>query len=224
MPEKITTTTAAEKAAEQTADTPVVFDEKQQERVNQVIREASARAGAEARAEADRLKKELEAIKASTNVTPDAAAELALTKAELASLKRAHEEASVKDALRAAVGSDFLDGELACDILRSQVKVIDGKPVPVDAQGNPRMNAAFEVMSLREAAQQLATAKPFLARGTVRPGTGSYQSQSTTTTSGPKLEDLFGRSSNSGLANKLAMSRPSEYARLRSLARERGLI
>jgi hypothetical protein len=204
----------------------IVFDEAQKLRVNEIVREASARAGSEARAEAARLKTELEAARrAQTPPAPsaDVTLELATTRAELAALRSAQEESAVKDSLRAACGTAFIDPDLAVQILRAGVKVVNGKPVPVDSDGNERLGSDFNPMSLKEYAQELAAQKPFLARGQVRGGVGSTPSQAAPS-AGPRLEDLFGPKSDGGAANRLALHDPQKYKSLRKLAVEKGLL
>ena len=80
-----------------------------------------------------------------------AATQVAATDSEAAfpsPLKSEAQESKVRDVLHAAVAKQpFFDGELAAQILRSSVKVVDGKPVVVDATGAPRLNAEFNPMT-----------------------------------------------------------------------------
>jgi hypothetical protein len=175
----------------------ITFDAAQKERINTIVREATARAGAEARQEAARLKAELDAARRTpTPPAPsaDLSVELATTRAELASLRSAQEENSIRDSLRRAVGTEFIDPDLAVQILRAGVKVVNGKPVPVDADGNERLGADFNPMSLKEYARELAAQKPFLARSKALGGAGSKLADSMPST-GPRLEEYFGPSS-----------------------------
>lgn len=207
------------------AEEKVVFSEAQQKKLEEIVRKVSARAGSEARAEAERLKAELEAARKTAPVAaPDTSLELATTKAELTALKTAQTENALKDALRAAAGDLFIDSELGTRLMRDSVKIgADGKPVVLAADGTPALNASFEPLSLQELAQRIANEKKFLARSTVRPGAGSVLTDNNFP-SGPRLETLFGRASSGAEANRLAMRDPGQYRRLRSQARERGLI
>jgi hypothetical protein len=150
--------------------------------------------------------------------------ELATTRAELSALKAAQQETAIRDTLRAAVGNDFLDGELAANILRSSIKLVDGKTVVVDGSGQVRLGPTLDVMTVTELAKELQTSKPFLVRSRIVGGLGSSQSQSMSTSTGPKLEDLFGPRSNGGAANRLALQNPQAYRAMRARAKEQGLL
>jgi hypothetical protein len=207
-----------------TPETPekVTFSEVQQARVNEIIRDAMARAGSEARTETARVTAELAAAKLPG--TEDAV-KLATANAELGSLRAEKAEASVAAVLRAAVGTTtFFDPELASQILRSSIKIVEGKPVVIGQDGQPRLNASFDPMSPAELAQELAASKPFLVRGTVGPGLGSSQRSDAVSHERIPLESIFGRGSDGGAANRLAMRSPKEYQRLKLAAREKGLI
>ncbi|MGD0774839.1 MAG: hypothetical protein ABSC05_18650 [Candidatus Solibacter sp.] len=224
MPEPIELPIAEQApAAEPTpaaAPPKVTFDDAQKARINEIVKEASARAGAEARAEVARLKAALPAEPQST----DALLRLAQAEAELAALKSEAAESRVREVLHAAVSKQpFFDGQLASEILRSSVRLIDGKPVVVDASGTPRLNSEFREMSLSEAVEELATAKPFLVRGQLKGGVGSVMAASRAET-GPKLEDLFGKNSNGAAANQLGLRNPAKYRELRAQAVKAGLL
>lgn len=224
MPEQ-ETVVATETPVEQAQQAQkVTFDDAQKARINQIVADASRRAGEEARAEADRLKRELDAAKAIQTPVDNSALELATTKAELSALKRDQQESALLASLRSAAGDLFLDSELGTRLMRDSVRVgADGAPYVVGADGAPALNSAFEKMSLRELAQQVANQRKYLARGEVKPGSGSTPSLGNFS-SAPRLEDLFGPNSNGGLANKLALKSRSEYLRLRQLAHQKGLI
>jgi hypothetical protein len=206
----------------------ITFDEKQQAKVSELIKRAQSAAGREARAEAARLKLELEtARRAAPSQEPDTSTLLKLAQAEseLSTLKREREETAIKDACRAAVGNDFLNQDLAVRLLRDNIRVIDGKPVVVDESGAPKMGADFEPVSLRDAALALAQEHKYLARGSVRPGAGSTPAESTANP--VKLETMFGRDATPegvGQMHKLARFDRPRYERLRQAARQRGLI
>lgn len=199
----------------------VTFSDEQKARINEIVKEASARAGSEARAEVERLKAEKPVAEQSST---DALLRLAEAQAELSSLKSAAQESKVRDVLHAAVSKvPFFDGELASQILRSSIKVVDGKPTVVDANGTARLNASFEPMSVAEAAEELARTKAFMVRSTMQFGAGSVLATSRGEV-GPKLEDLFGANSNGAAANRLSLTDMPRYKRMRAEAQRQGLI
>jgi hypothetical protein len=203
----------------------VVFDDAQKARIQDIIRESSATAGREARLEVARLQAELATAKLQAPTADDTVLRLATANAELVSLRTEKQEAGIQDALRAATGGNlFLDAELAAQLLRGSVKLISGKPTPVDSDGNPRLNAAFNQMTVTELAQELAASKPFLARGTTVSGTGSIPSQGIRSHETTPIEAIFGRTSDGPTAHRLSINNPREYARLRTIARGKGLI
>ena len=225
MPEPIEVPIAEEAPAVAPAPAPpkVTFSEEQKARVNEIVKEASARAGAEARAETERLRK-LVPVTPTEPQSTDTLLRLAEAQAELTSLKSEREESRVREVLHAAVSKQsFFDPELAAQILRASVKVVDGKPVVVDSTGAPRLNAEFNPMSLAELAADLATSKKFLVRGELRGGVGSVMATGRAET-GPKLEELFGKNSNGAAANQLGLRNPKEYQRLRVQAVKAGLL
>ena len=224
MADNTTPTIPAPSAAEPTEHAEkVTFSDAQQSKLEAIVREVSGRVAHDLRQENAQLKREVEAAKAATPAA-DTAVELATTRAELEALKRAQRETRVTETLRSAVGSEFLDRDLAVDILRSRVKVdADGKVAVVSADGAAALNKQFQPMSLKEAAEALGREKPFLVRGTVKGGVGSTPSQGAAPQT-VRLEDLFGRHSKGSMANQLAIKSPGEYRRLRALAAQRGLI
>lgn len=93
--------------------------------------------------------------------------------------------------------------------------------------GQERLNASFNPMSLAEFYTEYAAKNPYLVRGDARPGTGSTQSQNNTgLTNNGKYEvtQIFGKGSNAALANNLARENINEYHRLKAVAKESGII
>jgi hypothetical protein len=203
------------------AEVKVTFDDVQKTKIADIVRAATSKA----RADAARLQSELDAVRkaALPPAADDVLVELATTRAERDSLRSQQREAVVTDALRAAIGSDFLDAELACSILKNSVRVVDGKPVVLDAAGEPRFNSSFAPMTVGELASELAASKPFLAREKMLGGSGSVPSRGTATP-GPDLRTLFGKGSSGESANKLALHNPKLYKQLRTQAIKEGLI
>lgn len=201
----------------------ITYTPEQQEHINSLIKDAQSRAARELRAENVRLKAEAAARAAAPPVAEDLSLRLAETQAELTALRSEKQTNLTRETLRAACGQQFLDNDLAVRLLADNVKVIDGAVRAVDDAGNLRLNSNFEPMTLRELATELAAAKPFLARAEVRGGAGSKPGTGYPSNAVP-LERLFGKNSNGGEANRLAMHDQQTYKRLKAAAREKGLI
>ena len=220
-------TTAADQPVTEQLPAKVTFSPEQQSTLNRVIKEVSARAGAEARAEASRLTLELDALRAASPQESDTEirTRLAVTERERDSLKQANSEASVMQLLRTAAGDSFVDTDLACQLLRQNVKVIDGKPVVTSQDGSPALNALFEPLTLQEAVVNLMAAKPFLARGTVKGGIGALPSSSPVFQSeSVAIHKLWGPNGDVEARNKIAINSPNLYRELRRAAKSAGLV
>jgi len=215
---------AAEAEGQPPEPPKVTFDDAQKARINEIVAEASRRAGSEARAEAARLTVELEAARKAqvpAAEDTDARVKLAEAEAELGSLRAAQQEATVRDALLKAAGNTFLDSDLAVRIMKDSTRLIDGKLCVVGADGAVRLNSNFEPMSAAELATELAGQKPFLARGEVRGGAGSTPTKGDTSNA-VDLTIIFGKTASCQAANALAMRDPQRQ--LREQARQRGLL
>jgi hypothetical protein len=212
--------------AESQAEAPkIVFDEAQKERINSIVSEASKRAGSEARAEAKRLQDELDKLR--TQAPPpdaDAALELRTTKAQLEALKKETQDNTLKTALLAAVSAEGpFDANLCADLLRQNAKLQDGRVVFLDpSTGEVQLGADFNPVTAAEAARQLSAARPYLIRGRVMGGAGSRLAE-TQSTAVP-LSTLFGKDSDGGAANRLALHNPQKYRELRRQAQANGLV
>ena len=200
----------------------VIFDDAHKARIQEIVKEASARAGSEARAEVARLKATLPVAEPQST---DALLRLAQAEAELASLRAESEESKVREVLHQAVSKEaFFDPDLASQILRSSLKVINGQPTVVDGTGTPRLNADFSgPMTPSDLARELANQKKFLVRSTLTNGTGSLMSTNRVET-GPALETLFGKGADNAAAMRLGKKNIALYRRLREQARAQGLI
>lgn len=200
----------------------VTFDERQQAKVAEIVAEVKRTTAAAERA---RVASELEAKTTPQGDDSQLRLKLAETEAERDSLRSSQQEAKILEQLRSAVGEEFVDRELIVKLLREKAKMVDGRVVMLADDGSPAFNASFEVMSPQEAAVALAASKPFLVRSTLRHGVGSTPaSVSGLASAAPRLEELFGKHSDSRRANEFALAQPQEYRRLRLQARERGLI
>jgi hypothetical protein len=204
----------------------VTFDARQQEKVNDLIRKAQGRAARELREELARVQLELAAVKQTApqadQGTQMLATELAATKAERDALARERQDTNITEHLRRAAGDQFVNQDLAVNLMRQNVRVVDGKPVVIGPDGNPRMNASLDQMTLQDLATELTVQHPYLARGTVRPGTGS--TPASTGVPPVQLDKLFGKGSNAAEINRLALHDPEKFRRLRRQARQEGLI
>jgi len=100
---------------------------------------------------------------------------------------------------------------------RFTVKNDDGSTA-LDGKGQPLSVEAF--------LESFAAENRHMVRGDVKPGVGSTESRQWSGTPDPtsELRKLFGRNSNSRLANELAMRNPAEYKRQKTEAKRLGLI
>jgi uncharacterized protein YukE len=131
-------------------------------------------------------------------------------------------------AIQKAVAShNFVNTEIVEQLTDKFIKVGEnGKLVVVNEDGTPRVNAAFEPMTLAEFYQEYAAKNPYLVRSDLKPGLGTTQNARFDVTSNGKLEvkQIFGKESNAKLANELKRQNPQEYARLRKIAVDGGLL
>jgi len=138
----------------------LTFTAEQQIRIETLLKAASK----EARAEAARLRLEIEAAKKPVEADTNLLVRLAQVESERDSLKAAKQEAAVRETLQSAAGDIFLDSGLAVRLMKDSIRVsADGVLTVVDESGAPRLNNAFENMSVQELAAELASQKPFLA-------------------------------------------------------------
>jgi len=253
----------AEKAAQK-----VTFDERQQEKVTELIKAAKGEAAKELRAERDALKAasdalqaQLEAAKAdlAKSKTPsekkDAKGDVEALQAQIAEMRtvtdgvkaeaarlKAAAELKAKEAqdarelvsnykrdaaIREAAGKvGFYDpADVATATSASVSWDEDRKSFVVIENGTVRLNNAIEPMSLEEYYQEFAAKKPYLVRGDVKGGAGSKLGDRPLSSDGKhELADIFGPKADGGKANALKKSNPAEYARLKVLAKQSGLI
>lgn len=101
----------------------------------------------------------------------------------------------------------------------------DGKWTVLSDEGQPRMNSAYDPMTIDEFYADFAAKNPYLVKGSVKPGTGSSESTRSTLASGRyTVEQIFGKGSNAKLANELAIKNNAEYKRLRAEAIQKGIV
>lgn len=127
----------------------------------------------------------------------------------------------------AAAKEDFVNIDVVMTLTEKYIKwnEQENKWVVLNEDGQPRMNPAYDPMTVEEFYADYASKHPYLVKGQTKPGTGSTGSNGSTYTTGRyKPEEIFGPKSDSKRANELAIKNPLEYKRLKAEARERGLI
>jgi hypothetical protein len=128
----------------------------------------------------------------------------------------------------AASKVNWVDPAIVVQLTRDLVQFDEQRKafVVLGDNGSAKLNAAYEPMSLEEYLNDFATKNPYLVRGDTRGGAGSTESQRSGLSSNGKftVDQVFGKKSDSALANKLALTDPKEYARLKVEARAAKLI
>lgn len=249
----------------------VIFDEKQQKKVEELIKEAMGRAGKEARTEASEAKKQLDSLKteleqARTDLSTaktkteksEATDEVKSLEATIREMQNAHrsvqeerdravkaaqqKELEVKRANDNAINirkeitltqaankiNPFDVGvvvslakeSVAWDSEKNKFVVVD----PISQQ--PRLNSAFDPMTIDEYFAEYASKNPYMIKSGQRPGTGSSEANLSGVLGSAKFthKQIFGKGSSSMLATKLAREDPKEYQRLKEMARQDGTI
>src|ERR1019366_8992245 len=147
MPEPLEVPIGEAPAGEQApapAPPKVTFTDEQKARINEIVKEASARAGEEAGSEVKRLRALVPATPAEAQST-DTLLRLAEAESELATMKSAAQESTLREALHTASQTQpFFDSTIAESLLRNSVKMVAGVPTVVNADGTPRLNDSFE--------------------------------------------------------------------------------
>lgn len=254
---------------EESKEDEVVFDEKQQAKLDEIVRKASARAGEEARKEAERLRKESETLalklaeaeklaeKAKNKKESSSAAEdVEALKAQIVEIKSAglqtvQEKEQYKRLLAekekevvaardetlnlrksgvikdAASKANFVDPKAIYKLTAENIKFDEatGHFSVVGDDGQPRLNTAYDPMTIEQFYAEFAAKNSWAVKGDMKPGSGS--TTSTKYDGGLKqfkLEEIFGKGSNSKLANDLYKADSDEYKKLRTQAVAKGLI
>lgn len=249
----------------------VTFDDRQQEKVNELLRDAQGRAGREAREKAQTLETELATLKSeldeakrvaaaakTTTAKKEAGDDVADLRAQIEEMRKAHspvaaemermkQSLQVKDAevLKAKQGTSEVRKEVALVSAAAKINPFEvdevvnatknafvwdentGRLVVVDpSTGQPRLNSAFERMSVDEFYAEYASKKPYMVRGTAKAGTGSTESTRYDVSGNGKyaVEQIFGPKSSGKDAQALVTSNPKEFARLKQIAIDSGLI
>jgi hypothetical protein len=121
----------------------------------------------------------------------------------------------------------FIDSAVVEKLTSDRVKwdEVRNKFIVINDSGTERMNASYEPMTLEEFYTEFASKNPYLAKGDIRGGVGSSESREGLSRDGKfKVEDIFGPKSSSKSANDLYRSNPSEYHRLKAIAKSNGLL
>jgi len=181
--------------------------------------------------EAEALRNEIAEMKRAQSTNTDETSRLKQqVEAERKSAETARNEASdVRKSVaiqRAVNAANFVNNDIVEQLTKDSVKLENGKFVVVNEAGQPRMNAAFEPMTLNEFYAEFAAKNPYLVRSDVKAGQGSTQSSRYDVSRDGKLEvkQVFGKDSSAKLAMELKKSNPAEYARLKQIAISGGLI
>lgn len=127
---------------------------------------------------------------------------------------------------KAASKLNFVDLGIVAKLTEDTVKWDEGKGrfFVIGENGGERLNTALEPMTLEDLYKEFASQNPYLIRADARSGIGSSQNQGSATNGKYTPEQIFGKNGDSRLANKLALSDMKEYHRLKTLAKESGLL
>jgi hypothetical protein len=218
--------TTVEKPAPLTAAQQKVFDA--------AVKEAMGRAGKLARQEAEQLRVENQRLKDAVSGT-GSADELERTKGLLAEERLRNQavlDASVKQQRDLVIAQEaskhgFVDASTLQQLTRQNLRhnTDTGAFDVVDESGNPRLNAAGEPLSVTDFFADYGNKKPYLVRGSVVSGTGQGSSLGSQPPAQIPLEKLFGRNSDSRLANEYSKRNGGRDYKLAKLeAQKRGLI
>lgn len=238
-----------------TVETKIEFTTEQQEKVNQLIKEAQGRAAKELQEKLTSTAQEVEQLKLKLNEASlknketvdneidgklkEAQTVIEQFKAQVEQFRKLAtdkeqelEKVSTKQkqteklyALERAAGSGrFNDLDMVLKDVEDKVVFSDTyqRYVVLSPEGHPRMNAALEPMSLNEFFDEYGQKKPYLVNPNYKGGIGS--SKASTSASGYKIEEIFGKDSSAKKANDLYSKDPAEYKRLKTIAQAQGLI
>lgn len=152
----------------------------------------------------------------------DKDAEIAKAKDETVQVKK---QVAIQTAANKA---GFVDVNIVSKLTDDLVKFdgTRGRFVVLNEQGTERLNSSYEPMSLEEFYKEYAANNPFLVKSDVKGGAGSSQNTRSNFAGSGKYEvtQIFGKTSNGALANKLAQENPQEYHRMKIVAKEAGII
>lgn len=173
---------------------------------------------AEMKSASDSQRQELERTK---KLMSDREAELVKAKGEVSDVRK-------QSAIQSSASKfGFVDPNAVAKLTGDSIKYDDNlqRFVVYGDSGALKQNAAYEPMTLDEFYNDYAAKNPWTVRSDFKPGLGSSQS-SKTALSGSKYDvtQIFGKKSDSQLANALAKEDIKEYHRLKTVAKAQGLI
>lgn len=215
----------------------VHFDERQQKKLDLILKESHGRFGAAQRAEITRLKSEMVRLQNEKDEAAEPLPEVELLRARLAA-EQARSQALIEDRVkvdrenlvnRLAQKHDFVKPEIVATLTQANLKwsAATRSFEVVDNDGQPRLDAEFKPLTPDAFMAQFASENPFLVRGRTLAGIGSTSNSQSTLSEGRRglqCEQVFGRGSNASVANQLALKNPTEYRRLRTEAVRKNLI
>jgi hypothetical protein len=212
----------------------VVFDEAQQKRVDELIRESMGRAASSVKAELAATQTKLTTLQAELQAAKDAAAIATgdVAKAKDAEIEKARSEtvAVRKQNVITAAGAkyNFYDPAQLAKLCSDEIKWDGTKFVVLGEDGTPRVGLDGSTpLSVDEFFREFSQKNPHLVKADIKPGIGSREAtQPPHRTLGQreKLSQYFGRGSSSVKANALALESPQTYKAMKREAKSIGLI
>jgi len=225
-----------------TTDLPVEFTPAQQEKLDEILKKAMGRAGADARKEAADLKAKLAKSDAENKRLQEIAAgrapdstELEKASAEVSALAmerdaiKATAEKQARDAFITAQAqkNDFLAHDVVVKLTRDNLQwngsgytvLADDGTARTAADGSPLTPEAFYA--------EYAEQRPYLVKGQVKSGGGGTSSAgSGRAPTAYDVAKLFGPGSvgNSAEVNRMSIQQPELYKKLRAEAKARNLV
>ena len=212
--------------------TKVEFSEAQQQVFDAALKRAMGRAGADSRAEAEKLRLENQRLK-EVAAGQGSADELERVRGELASSKleqAAILEASVKSQRDLVIAQEsskhgFIDVDTLQRLTRQNLRhnTTTGTFEVVDDSGVPVLNTAQEPISVTDYFADYAAKRPWLQRGTVKSGGGGSSSGGVPVSTTLPLSHYWGPNSSAKDCNALSINRLLDYKRMRAEAVRQGL-
>jgi hypothetical protein len=201
----------------------VTFSPEQQQRIDEIVRDAMGRSGREVRLKAEQLQQELDAAR---QAVADIHEQSRTKDKELAATLAIASDQKLTIAIeKAAKDANFVSMDAVRRLTSGNVKYDHtGNIIVVDDKGNQLLNSEHQPMTLQEFYQNYAATHAFLVKSDVKGGAGSAPSSQHGSRDTIRLEQVFGRGSSAELANKLAQSDPIRYRTLKAQARAQGLI
>jgi len=213
---------------------PVDFSAAQQVVFDAALKKAMGRAGADARAEAERLRIENERLKAQAiGAAPDSSeveklrAQVADSQLQAADAER-RAAAQSKAILQARLAEtiDTIDGDSVTKLLKDNLQWNEtSKSFDVlDDNGAVRNNPDGSKMTAESLYSEFAGLHPWAIRGRVLSGGGGTGSAGTPAPASYDVAKLFGPGSDARLINQISITNPPLYKKVRAEAKARNLV